>query len=254
MIKISGKQLDPKTLDGTYPQMSLEHSILETISSSEENYDYDSLDELQFELDLRKATLNAARELDRSGMDFAIFRKSKCNSDYWSRTDEGGFMLKDDVKPSDAIRDIYKNGSQYATECATAILIVFYKAILDAFPKLLFDQVFSSIQLMNWHHVDTVLRDIGLMNNVKDYLPGDRGYFINPDVSPEKPEWQGENVIMLDNGVFYGHGLGIHNQATIIKELNKNRIEGAQESAYLMKNVSRPDYRKLWSIRQAYQP
>lgn len=254
MIRISGKPLDPKTLDGQYTQGSVGRSIIEIMSNSEETYDYDSLGELQFELNLREATVTAARELDRSGMDFAIFRKSKCNADYWSRTDEGGFVLKDNVKPSDAIRDIYQNGSDYATECATAILIVYYKAILDVFPKLLFDQVFSDIELMNWHHIDKNLREIGLMDDVKDYLPGDRMYFMNPDVNPEKPEWQGENVIMLDNDVFYGHGLGIRDEATMIKELNKNRVEGARESAYLMKKASRPDFKKLWGILQAYHP
>lgn len=252
MILILGKELDIKNLESQYPQNSFERSLIETMSKTDNSYD--SMAQLQFEIEMRKATVNSAKELNRSGMDFAIFRKSKCNREYWSRVDDGGFVLKDNVKPSAAIQDIYKNGPSYATECATAMVIVFYKAVLDVYPPALFDKTFPKIELMNWHHVGTVLRGIGLLKDVKVFLPGDRMYFMNPDVDPETPEWQGENVIMLDTDSFYGHGLGISNKATIIKELNENRSDYAEESAYLMNKASRPDYRKLFDIRQGYHP
>ena len=60
-------------------------------------------------------------------MGFATFRKSKCNLDFWNRTDEGGFVLKDGVKASEAIHDIFANSPKYATECATAMMIVYIK-------------------------------------------------------------------------------------------------------------------------------
>ena len=42
-------------------------------------------------------------------MTFKTFRKSICNLDYWDRTKEGGFILKNGVTPSDAIKDISIN-------------------------------------------------------------------------------------------------------------------------------------------------
>jgi protein-glutamine gamma-glutamyltransferase len=252
MIKIAGTPAEPQNFENDYPHNSIEWLIIQTMSESTENYEYNSEDELKFELELRKATVNAAIALDHSGMEFAIFRKSKCNSDYWNRTAEGGFELKNGVSASAAIRDIFQSGPKYATECATAILIVYYRAVLAVFPDALFDKVFSDIQLMNWHHIDPLLKSVGLMATTSGFLPGDRRYFKNPDVNPETPEWQGENVIMLGSDTFYGHGIGIHNEATMIKALNQNRIEDAQKSAYLIKRAGRPDFEKLMKIRNTY--
>jgi protein-glutamine gamma-glutamyltransferase len=252
MISISGKPLAPDAFEGQYPTESFEQSLLQTLSDN--NFSYDSMEQLQFELELRKATVNAAKELNQSDMDFAIFRKSRCNHDYWIRTDEGGFLLKDSVKSSAAIRDIYEHGGDYATECATATVIVYLRAVLDVYPATLFDLSFNKIYLMNWHSVNPPLSGIGLLNDVKVFLPGDRMYFINPDVNPETPEWQGENTVFMGADMFYGPGLGTHNEGTMIKMLNKHRVDNADESAYLLKQVGRPDYNNLLKIRQAYHP
>jgi protein-glutamine gamma-glutamyltransferase len=248
MIQISGRPADLATINTTYPHGSFEHAMIEAMSKSHDNYDYDSLDELDFELKLRKATVKAALELDHSGMAFAVFRKSRCNDEYWHRTSDGGFELQNGVKPSDAINDIYRNGHKYATECATAIVILFYKALLDVFPAALFDKTFPEITLMNWRQLDPVLRTIGLVSPYDEYLPGDRMYFVNPAVDPETPEWQGENVIKMDEDKYYGHGIGIENKHTIISAINRFRVEGATESAYLKDGAGRLDYKNLYKI------
>ena len=80
------------------------------------------------------------------------------------------------------------------------------------------------------------------------YLLGDRGYFRNPDVNPKTPEWQGENVIVLPDSLYYGHGIGIADADDMIKALNSNRIAGAERSAYLLDMAGRPDYRQLASL------
>ena len=118
MIKIKNQPLDQAFING-YGVNSLEKQIIDILSSSEEIYSYDSNDQLNFELKMRKEIINAANALLRSGMSFAVFRKSRCNTDYWERTDDGGFKLRPDVKASDGIRDIFENGDMYATECAT---------------------------------------------------------------------------------------------------------------------------------------
>jgi protein-glutamine gamma-glutamyltransferase len=244
MIRVAGKELDAATLSGLYPASSLEGRIAEQMSKSSEVYDYESIDQLKFELRLRNSIVNASKELDKSSFAFKVFRKSKCNHDFWKRTDEGGFLLQSGVKPSDAIRDIFTNSSQYGTECSTAMVIVYYKALLDILPEDLFNKMFSDIYLMNWQHLDS---DLGLttFNKPADYLPGDARYFKNPDVDPLTPEWQGENVFDLGGGRYYGHGIGITDADRIIHALNGARIESSHKSAYLMETAERLNSKNL---------
>lgn len=103
-----------------------------------------------------------------------------CNTDYWERTKNGGFLLKENVKSSEAINDIFKNGSKYGTECSTALVIVYYKAILDVYPEELFNKTFESLFLMSWYYIDSDL-DILHYKSKADHLPGDYRYFSNPD-------------------------------------------------------------------------
>jgi protein-glutamine gamma-glutamyltransferase len=248
MILIANNPIDTQELNSSYPQNSIQRDIINILSESESKYRYDSIDELKFELDLRSEIVDSAKALYKSGINFAVFRRSECNEKYWNRTEEGGFILKEDASPSDAISDIYINGSLYATECATAMVIVYYKAILNIYKKELFDSTFKKIHLMNWHYIDRNLKEIGYMEKANDYLPGDRRYFANPDVDPITPEWQGENVIDLGNGRYYGHGIGITTAETIINELNKNRVDDAEKSAYLMDSAGRPDFKRLFKL------
>lgn len=243
MIKIANSFIDTNTLTSQYMTNSVESKIVSIMASSNRVYYYDSQNQLNFELRLRKSIINASKDLNKSNFSFRIFTKSKCNPDYWDRTSEGGFELKAGVKPSDAIKDIYINSSKYGTECATAMVILYYKALVDVLQEGLFNRLFSRIYLMNWMHLD---RDLGLVNlYTTDYLPGDGRYFKNPDVNPATPEWQGENVIILDNGLYYGHGLGIGTGEKMISELNKRRISGSTKSAYLMDQVKRLDFKGL---------
>ena len=247
MIFIAGKKKTMEELSDL-AQNELKRSILTQLTSANEKLDYDSEEQLVFELNLRDQTVNAAKALNRSGMNFAIFRKSKCNTTFWTRTGEGGFRLKSGVSPSEAIEDIFKHGRKYATECATAMVIVYYGALLAVLGKNTFDRTFPKIELMNWHHIDRLLREIGMIKKYPFYLPGDRRYFANPDVDPMTPEWQGENVIDLNGKLYYGHGVGIQSASTIINALNENRIENADDSAYLMNSAGRPNYKNLYRI------
>lgn len=249
MIRINGSPADVARLADAYPPNGMERSVFQAMSGSGQDLDFDSEEALRFEVELRAATVNAAVGLFHSGMEFAVFRKSKCNPAYWDRTPEGGFLLKERAAAGEAIRDIYENGRKYATECATAILIVFYKAMLAVYPEPLFNEVFSQIELMDWHRVDPLFRGVAVMSPADSFFSGDRQYFKNPDVNPVTPEWQGENVIVLGGGLYYGHGIGIQNGAVMIRELNRNRVRGATESAYLQQKAGRPDYRKLLRIR-----
>lgn len=244
MIKISGEIIDPSAIISDYRPNSIEVEIINILSSSEEVYEYDSIDQFKFELSMRLSIISASRELNASNFSFRIFRKSICNPEYWNRTDQGGFLLKEGVKPSDGINDIYINSSLYGTECATAMVIVFYKALVNIYPEELFNKMFPNIHLMNWHYMDRDL-GIGYYEDLEDYLPGDCRYFKNPDVDPLTPEWQGENAIDLGDGTYYGHGIGIETSDEIIDALNDFRIEGSTVSAYLLDSATRPGFKYL---------
>lgn len=195
--------------------------------------------DLNFELRMREATLTAARDLNDSGAAFAVFERSRCNAEYWNRERNGAFRLRGDRPPSDAIRDIFAHGPLYGFECATAIVIVFYKAALDTIGDEAFNRLFANLYLFHWN----VDRDLGLTTiPTRNFIPGDCLYFDNPDVNPETMQWQGENVIYMGPDVYYGHGMGIRNARDIIAELNANRRPGAVRSAYLMQQATRPDY------------
>lgn len=170
--------------------------------------------------------------------EFLDLRKKTLEKEY------GGFRLRSDVKPSDAIKDIYINSRKYGTECATAMVIVYYKAVVDTYPAQLFDSIFRRIYLMDWQHLDPQLRiqtiDPGMIE-----LPGDCRYIKNPDVDPLTPEFQGENLIDLGDGYYYGHGVGIATKERVIAILNTKRKAGSTVSAYLMDQVTNPGYRHL---------
>lgn len=253
MIEILGNPFDPKTIIDRYSENSVEFKVLNKLSKSRTIYRYNSLEELSFELKLRKNIVSTAKKLDNSHFAFETFRKSKCNPKFWERTKIGGFLSKRDVKASEAIEDIFINSSKYATECATAMVIIYYKALLNIYPEELFNQVFPRIYLMNWHNIDYNLREIGYTEKEADYLPGDRRYFKNPDVDPRTPEWQGENVIYLGNGAYYGHGIGITTGNGIIKELNSYRRPGAERSAYLLDVAARPNFKHLAGLYYNFQ-
>ncbi len=248
MVIISNNQIDAESFGREYPPNGIERTIINQLCSSNEKYYYDSLEQFRFELKLRNEIIKSSVDLNKSYFDFAVFRKTKCNEKYWKRTNEGGFILRNDVNPSDAIRDIYLNGNYYATECATAMVIVYYKALLNIYGDKLFNELFPKIHLMNWHYLDRLLKEVGYTRNEKDFLPGDRRYFANPDVSPITPEWQGENVIDLNNALYYGHGIGIQKADVIINELNNNRKPGSQVSAHLLQSAGRPNFKNLSDI------
>lgn len=246
MITVAGSSLNA-SFARSFHADSVEAQLLSTMTDSASKYAYDGLHPLSFELLLRREIVNAALLLYKSRFGFAVFHRSRCNEEYWNRTSNGGFQLKKNAVPAKAVRDIYENGLAYATECATAMLVVYYKAFLETYGEEHFNSLFSNIYLMNWHTSDPFLKASTTPRPVPELLLGDRGYFANPDVDPQTPQWQGENVIVLPDGLYYGHGVGIHTADRIIKSLNESRKEGATQGAYLMKSAGRPDIKKLAS-------
>ncbi len=245
MIRIGGQIIQEESIISRYSNDSIKRLTLNRLFASDITYSFKSIEALDFELNTRAAIVRAAEKLNDSSFSFRVFKDSKCNPEYWERTEIGGFLLKPNVSPYKAIKDILINSRLYGTECSTAIVIVFYLGLTDILSEELFNDLFANLYLMNWKYLD---KDLGMRSsdNIKDPLPGDCLYVANPDVNPETPEWQGENVIQLINGKYYGHGIGIRTVEGIIRVLNQQRIRGATRSAYLTDTVVRPDYKYLF--------
>ncbi|MFC0561735.1 protein-glutamine gamma-glutamyltransferase [Halalkalibacter alkalisediminis] len=225
-----------------WPPGSVESIIFQKMNEGSIVYSYQSIGELLFELKLRKQIMLSARAMSQSNVQFEPFEKSRCNPYYWDLLNTGGFQLRPGVKPSDAIQDIYTNSSQYAFECATAIIIIYYHATLNSLDEHVFNQLFQNIYLYSWHFDP----DLGVNSIYTDHLiPGDVVYFNNPDFHLETPWWRGENAVVLEDGTYYGHGLGILTAEQIIQALNQSRNPGSNQSAYLENLVTRPSFKGL---------
>lgn len=223
----------------------LGQSIVRAKQRSPVTYRYMSRDALQFEQKMRGQIVEAALELYNSGVAFATFADSYCNEQYWTRTANGGFLLKPGVAPSTGIRDIFHNGRLYGFECATAMVIVMYKAILDTMGEQVFNLYFQNLFLWQWQY-DRDLRF--LQTTLQESNIGDIVYFRNPDHDPAKPQWQGENAIVMPDRLYYGHGFGIRTADQMIAALNALRRPGSQISAYLTDHVIYPDFEYLRSL------
>jgi protein-glutamine gamma-glutamyltransferase len=241
MIKIEQHLVDYTFFMNT-PFSKVQEMILKALLEEEQVYAYDSQKQLMFELLLREKIIEASKLLANSKARFTIFQFSKCNEQFWQRNHLGGFELKEGVLSSAGINDIFENSHLYAFECATAIVIVFYKAVLEVLKEKTFNELFANLLLYDWHY-DKDLRI--KTTNGDDYIPGDCLYFKNPEVDPETPQWQGENAIYLGKGLYYGHGIGIKTKEVMIKILNTKRRKNATKSAYLLKQTTRVGFKYL---------
>jgi protein-glutamine gamma-glutamyltransferase len=164
----------------------------------------------------------------------------------WERTYNGGFQLRPEVSPSYAITDIFRNGRAYAFECATAMVLILYKAVLETIGRDKFDMYFKNLYVRDWHY-DSDLNLVTVFDSDEATL-GDIVYFNNPDHHPETPEWQGENAIKVAYDYYFGHGIGIRTARGIIEALNRRRFPGSHRSAYLTEQVNHPDFEHLRNI------
>ncbi|MGE7600873.1 protein-glutamine gamma-glutamyltransferase [Peribacillus sp. NPDC097675] len=233
MIKISQKPISVSQLQAGITSKNL-LTILQLMARYPTVFEFNTPEDLQFDLTMRLNVIQASLLLDQSGAEFTILEDSMCNPRVWRLSGDRTFELWPNVPPHVALNDIFINGQLYAFECGTAILVVFYKAILDSIGPNNFDRIFPDLFLYNWHYHQNLSI---LVHEGVDYLPGDCLYFKNPDFSPSAPEWQGENAIMLDDNLFFAHGIGVTGQQEIINELNDNRIWGSMISAYLTTHI-----------------
>jgi protein-glutamine gamma-glutamyltransferase len=220
---LSGKQLE----------------IYSQLDNSLTLFEYDTAFQLLFEINLRENIIEAALKLKDASAAFTSFKYSRFNPSFWTKG-PSGYLLNANVRPSDAINDIYENGQEYAFECSTAMVIIFYKAVLDSIRLADFNYLFRGLLVWNWNY-DSDLAIITLEGN--EFIPGDVIYFMNPDF--DKPIWRGENAVVLGNGLYYGHGIGIGTAEEMINALNTLRKKDSTTSAFMLKQHSRLNFKYL---------
>ncbi|WP_241657754.1 protein-glutamine gamma-glutamyltransferase [Anaerobacillus alkaliphilus] len=233
MIQVAGR---PFSLESTMDFGEVEGVIIQQMHDSPELFTYLSMNELRFEINLRKNIMESAKEMSESHAAFTIFENARCNPTYWNLTSAGGFLLRQGVRPSDAILDINRNGQLYGFECATAIIIIYYQAILKSIGRERFDYNFQNIYLYSWH-TDPDLEYHYF--NADNYVPGDVVYFNNPEYHPYAPWYRGLNAVVLSDGTFFGHGFGIMTAEQVIEFLNSQRHPESRQSAYIENLITR---------------
>jgi len=157
--------------------------------------------------------------------------------------------LNPDFPPSVALMDIFNNPDLYQFECATALVILRYRAMLDLIGEEDFNRIASDLRIGVWDQEDHAAKvwevtgrsaggeDVPMAQGDKSRVtPGDYTYFKNWDVSPEafRGGWQGENVIYLGDGMYYGHPFRVISGEKIVAYLNKHRNPGSARSASLL--------------------
>ncbi|SFE86997.1 protein-glutamine gamma-glutamyltransferase [Alteribacillus iranensis] len=223
---------------------SIEHTIYHAMSTSPDHFSFPTETDLKFTVECRKRILTNANAMNRSHAQFEVFARSRCNPRYWLRTRTGGFQLRSGVSPAAAIEDIQVNSSQYAFECATAMMIILYQSVLHMIGPQMFDRLYTDLYLYSWE-ADP---DLGLSaDHTASIIPGDVVYFHNPDFYPKTSPWRGENAIAMGNSIFFGHGIGMRKAEEIVHILNQHRRRGSMRSAYLMSTATRLDFVRIAS-------
>lgn len=217
--------------------------IFTEMNESDFPFHFAHMGELLFDIKVRENIIKGAYALHESGVRFSVFRDSYFNPKFWRRTSTG-YLLRIDVKPSEAILDIFQNGDQYSFECSTAIVVIYYYAVLHSLSEQIFNKYFTHLHVWDWSY-DNDLKIITRMGT--HYIPGDVLYFYNPDHA--QPVWIGENTVYLGEGKFFGHGIGIGTEKEIIEALNTLRKPNSNRSAYLLPQHSRLDTKYLASLR-----
>jgi protein-glutamine gamma-glutamyltransferase len=201
------------------------------------------------DLVFRHNVVEAAFALAQSGATFSgSHRTDKVNKKLWTMGYGGRMQVRKFLpegkfgKPSEALNDIFKNGSQYAFECATAMMVIYHKAILDHVGADAFDQMFTeprNLAFFRWSIEDDDYSDIKKLKMKPMPLhPGSHYYFKNPDASAENSAFGGENVIYLGDGKYYAHGIHGADGTYIVTEqeithtLAALRRRGATEKPY----------------------
>ncbi|GGH80794.1 protein-glutamine gamma-glutamyltransferase [Pullulanibacillus pueri] len=250
MLFIQGQPFSVERAQTLAPSTPYSDAIISSMVENPDPFLFAYQDLFKFAVILRSNIVDAAKALSTSHASFETFYRTRGNPSYWTISNEGGLQLRPSVRPSEAIMDISNAGQHYGFECATAMEIVLLTGILKTIGPDGFDQLYANLYLWDWNDVPHLPLTIEPVT--QHGVPGDVRYFKNPDVSPQHMAFQGENVIVLPNEQYYGHGIGIGGKAFMISHLNQARRPGAERSAYLMPRATRIVLPALYASTESF--
>jgi len=179
-------------------------------------------DDLFGDLAFRQRVAQAARDLAASGASFSGCQENdSVNKDLWTLGYGGRMQVRKFLEagklgsPAVALKDIFEHGRRYGFECASAMMVLFHKAILDTVGDTIFDKMFTEpayLKIFRWELKDNDYLELEQIEQGKsDLVPGSHYYYKNPDASAANSAFGGENVVYLgsENGqrMFYAHGV-----------------------------------------------
>jgi hypothetical protein len=192
-----------------------------------------------FDMQFRGATIDACNQFN-DGMNSGRLSfegdmtKQQYNEEFWEPvTIEGRefWRVKEGINPSDAINDVFENGS-YTLDCAASTNMVALKAEMDTIGVDNFNSDYNGLTMSGWT-VGTDKHGTGQLEfdlngpldyysgdahnndgNAEDLRPGDFVYFRNLDVEYGSAANQGENAFYMGNNengepVFFGNPIGM---------------------------------------------
>ncbi|MBK6689695.1 MAG: hypothetical protein IPG45_34840 [Deltaproteobacteria bacterium] len=192
------------------------------------------------------AVVSACLEMHQAQHEFAIAPRQKFSSEFWRRDGQlsryATFHLKPGAKASSAMNDVFVNPDAYRFECATALVLVYYRAIQKLIGDSDFDRLMGDLKIGPWEYEADLQRF--LMASGRGDQPatearaqelkfGEYTYTKNWAVS-----WwgwakgcQGQNQIRLDEDLYYAHSYALVGQGDIVARENGARVLGAKTSA-----------------------
>jgi hypothetical protein len=189
----------------------LEKEILLAMLLGPVTFEYPSVAELAASIRIRRNIVTAAR---RTALAFDT-DKIERPVDYWTYSEETGFILKPGKPLIDALRMATQpdtSGQQYAFSCYRAteyvILLGLAEELADCNPALLqqLQQRWQARSIMSGLYHEVFLREYGSMEAPLPplyYVPGDRLWFRNPDErSSDVTGYEGSWVLYLGGGLF----------------------------------------------------
>jgi protein-glutamine gamma-glutamyltransferase len=238
-----------------------ERAIIDAMMQSKTRF-VRSEKEIDLEIRFRSNMVKAAQAINDRAPMFPErgenFIEAPGASKFWGPDEEGNFGrgLHYKGEPykhsfSEAIDELWATTSGLKCDCSAALTLVYLRALRDTLGKEEFDLLWSNFQAI-YKTIPRVSQRGGNFTpgyfNVSggppiggladryytDHLPGDWSAFENKDVTPNFDwAWGAENVIVMPDDKFYGHGIGIKSREVMLDELAKRA--GEKRTAKLIK-------------------
>jgi hypothetical protein len=170
---------------------------------------------------LEQSLIDAAKALAEASPRFAFPEGAVFPSMYWEREPhsvpaDGRFHVRDGIRGSVALRDLFEHPLDYSLDARMAVQVVYFKALLSLLGDGAFDSHFAPLTLssrigMGPPHSEAALAEWSASN-------------LAPRVALSPDAWPGSTLIYLGKSprgkrLFYGHPFGITTDASMNRYL-----------------------------------